>query len=229
MTRRTNSTLWTAGAVALAVMVVSGCTKDNNPITLIDNTLHYGAWQQIPLRPTFSAETLTLEHQVSFEAGSAGLSPVEQLQLQAFLDQLREGVTERIEVTALLGANDDGIAAGRLRTLVAELARYGLEPEVTATSPAQSEAEAERVRIAVLHTVVMIPDCSVEQPKRFERPDVVLGCVTEANLANMIADPRDLVQGREFGPGESTVLSASVKRYKSGQVKALQAESTGAQ
>ena len=229
MPRRKNSTILTASAVAVAAMVVAGCTKDYNPVTHVDNTLHYGAWQQIPLRAKASAETLTLDHQVSFEAGSAGLSPVEQLQLQAFLEQLGAGVTERIEVTALRGADDDGVAAGRLRTLVAELARYGLEANVTATSPAQSEAEAEQVRIAVLHTVVMIPDCGVEQPERNKRPEFQLGCTNEANLANMLADPRDLVQGREFGPGESTVLGASVSRYKSDKVKALKAESTGAQ
>ena len=220
MPRRKNSTILTASAVAVAAMVVAGCTKDYNPVTHVDNTLHYGAWQQIPLRAKASAETLTLDHQVSFEAGSPGLSP---------LEQLGAGVTERIEVTALRGADDDGVAAGRLRTLVAELARYGLEANVTATSPAQSEAEAEQVRIAVLHTVVMIPDCGVEQPERNKRPEFQLGCTNEANLANMLADPRDLVQGREFGPGESTVLGASVSRYKSDKVKALKAESTGAQ
>ncbi|MCG8696327.1 MAG: CpaD family pilus assembly protein [Minwuiales bacterium] len=226
---RKNPTIFTAGAVAFAAMVVAGCTKDYNPVTHVDNTLHYGAWQQIPLKPTFSAETLSLEHQVSFEAGSAGLSPVEQIQLQSFLGQLREGVTERIEVTALVGDNEDGVAAGRLRTLVAELARYGLEANVTATSPSKTDAEADQVLVAVLHTVVMIPDCSVAQPERNKRPDVQLGCTTAANLANMVADPRDLVQGREFGPGESTVLANGVARYKVDKVKAPKAEKTGAQ
>lgn len=229
MPRRTNHTILTAGAVALAAMVVSGCTKDYNPVTHIDNTIHYGAWQQMPYRQKATAETLALEHQVSFEAGSAGLSPVEQLQLQAFLEQLREGVTERIEVTALLGAENDGVAASRLRTLAAELARYGLEANVaTSTSPAQSDAEAEQVRITILHTVVMLPDCSVEQPTRNKRPDIQIGCTTEANLATMVADPHDLAQGREFGPGESTVLGAGVSRYKNDKIKTLKAESTGA-
>lgn len=229
MPRRTNSTILKAGAVAFAAMVVAGCTRDNNPITHIDNTLHYGAWQQMPYRPKASAETLSLEHKVSFEAGSAGLSPVEQLQLQAFLEQLREGVTDRIELTALLGEANGAVATSRLRTLVAELAKYGLKANVTATSPAQNDSEAEQVRIAILHTVVMVPDCTIEQPARNERPEFKLGCTTDANLANMIADPHDLAQGRDFRPGDSNVLGAGVARYKSDKVKSLQAETTGAQ
>jgi pilus assembly protein CpaD len=47
------------------------------------------------------------------------------------------------------------------------------------------------------------------------------GCATEANLGMMVANPRDLIRGREQGAYRGKVMAAGVNRYDNDKVKAL--------
>ena len=53
--------------------------------------------------------------------------------------------------------------------------------------------------------------------------DVVtpLGCATARNLAIMIDNPKDLVEGRDPGPVDPTIAAAAIERYHNGQTKPL--------
>jgi type IV pilus biogenesis protein CpaD/CtpE len=42
------------------------------------------------------------------------------------------------------------------------------------------------------------------------------GCVNAANLARMVADPRDLVQGRPLGDADGARASLAIETYKKG-------------
>ncbi len=42
------------------------------------------------------------------------------------------------------------------------------------------------------------------------------GCVNAANLARMVADPRDLVQGRPLGPADGARNSVAIDTYRKG-------------
>jgi pilus biogenesis lipoprotein CpaD len=52
------------------------------------------------------------------------------------------------------------------------------------------------------------------------------GCATAAALAMSIADPRDLARGRDIAPASGVHSAASVDRYNTDQVKALNATTT---
>lgn len=47
------------------------------------------------------------------------------------------------------------------------------------------------------------------------------GCATEANLGMMIADPRDLLRGRNEGPYDGKVMAAGVNRYENDKIKPI--------
>lgn len=47
------------------------------------------------------------------------------------------------------------------------------------------------------------------------------GCSTEANLGMMIADPRDLLRGRERDPYDGKVMAAGVHRYENDKIKPI--------
>jgi type IV pilus biogenesis protein CpaD/CtpE len=50
-----------------------------------------------------------------------------------------------------------------------------------------------------------------------------LGCATEANLAAMVADPRDLTEGRALSPATGDRALAALLRDQSGERKPLPA------
>ena len=47
------------------------------------------------------------------------------------------------------------------------------------------------------------------------------GCSTEANLGMMIANPQDLLRGRDRSPYDGTVMAAGVNRYENDKIKAI--------
>ncbi len=57
-------------------------------------------------------------------------------------------------------------------------------------------------------------------------PSSNFGCATASNLAAMIADPRDLAEGRTLGPGDGAQAIGAIERYRTDEVKALNKELT---
>ena len=52
------------------------------------------------------------------------------------------------------------------------------------------------------------------------------GCASAHNLALMVADPEDLVRGREAGPSDGVRAASTVRKYRSGVLPALPDESS---
>ena len=49
-----------------------------------------------------------------------------------------------------------------------------------------------------------------------------MGCnATATNLAHMVAEPRDLVRGRELGPADGIREAEAIVRYREGKVTEL--------
>lgn len=70
-------------------------------------------------------------------------------------------------------------------------------------------------------TVPVAPPCagnSLSSP--------AFGCANADNLRAMIANPADLVQGREMGGSDAIVEAAAVARYRADKVKKLRSNST---
>jgi len=65
------------------------------------------------------------------------------------------------------------------------------------------------------------PKCPVDGRGRgvagsVERPPPTEGCWNAANLASMVADPRDLIRGRPLGPAVGAREAVSVETYRKG-------------
>lgn len=52
------------------------------------------------------------------------------------------------------------------------------------------------------------------------------GCANEANFGMMIANPQDLLRGRDRDPYDGAVLAAGVKRYENDKIKEIQRVTT---
>ena len=106
----------------------------------------------------------------------------------------------------------DGDYSGAARADVERIAgNYGLT--VASGAPVTAGVVAPgSVRVVVSRTEAFVPGCPnwsvIAQPNYNNRTMSNLGCAVNSNLAAMVADPNDLVQGRE-GSGMSDALTGS--------------------
>lgn len=114
----------------------------------------------------------------------------------------------------------DGDYAGAARNDVARVAgRYGMM--VTAGSPVTAgNVQPGTVRVVVSRTRASVPGCpNWDRPASpdFDNQQMSnFGCAVSGNIAAMVANPQDLVHGREGSPVvDSLTASKAVNSYRS--------------
>ena len=128
----------------------------------------------------------------------------------------------------------DGAYADAARGQVAAVAgQYGMM--VSAGAPVTTGAVLPgTVRVVVSRRRALVPNCpnwsQVSQPNYYNKNMSNFGCAVNSNIAAMIADPEDLIHGREAaGTGDVNAASRAVIFYRSSPptgTKGLQATST---
>ena len=129
-------------------------------------------------------------------APGGGLSAAEVARLDAWFRSLGLGYGDSIYV--------DGDYAGAAREDIARLAgRYGMM--VSAGAPVTAGGvQPGTVRVVVSRTRAGVPGCpnwsrpASPDPSNQQMPN--FGCGVSSNIAAMVADPNDLLYGREAGP-----------------------------
>jgi pilus assembly protein CpaD len=168
----------------------------------------------------------TAEYVFDASAPGGSLAPGEGERLNAWFQSLGVGYGDSIYV--------DGDYGGRARAQVAEIVgRYGLLMQAGAPVTAGSVAP-DTVRVVVSRRRATVPNCPNwdrdGQANYENRTFPNLGCAVNSNLAAMVADPVDLIHGREDGgvPNPETVTKA-VESYRKASPtggKALQSVNT---
>ncbi|MCI8211805.1 hypothetical protein AUC61_19920 [Pseudomonas sp. S25] len=73
--------------------------------------------------------------------------------------------------------------------------------------------------------VVKTPECAIADDKTWTvKPYMAvgtLGCANRANVARMVADPRDLVRAQTLDAGDGTAAVNAVSRYQDGETREL--------
>ena len=120
------------------------------------------------------------------------------------------GDTVRIERAASV------LADARARALAGALARQGLK----ATLAAPGGAPDGELRLVVEHAVATVPRCpNWTKPPGNDFDNTMhsdFGCATAIDLAAMVADPRDLAEGRPLAPVIGDVAIWPMERYRTG-------------
>lgn len=144
-------------------------------------------------------------------APDGSLSSSEQARLDAWFRGLDLGYGDSIYV--------DGAYADAARFDVARVAgRYGLL--LSSGAPVvQGMVAPGSVRVVVSRTRASVPNCpnwsEQSQPNFANHSMSNFGCAVNANLAAMIADPNDLVWGREgSGIGDADTASRAIRSYR---------------
>ncbi len=190
----------------LALLTLAACTP----------TASYWSEAQSPKQN--KVEMVRLNHDLRLPASGA-LSPAETAALDDFLARHDIGFGDRVTLAA----------AGRSPAAVSShLRKQGIV--ATAATANAADLPAGAVRVEVERFVVVPPNCpDWRKPGTADygnTPMSNLGCATAANLGMMLADPRDLIQGRLPGDADGTVAAAAMQRYRTDKVKALPKGST---
>ena len=151
--------------------------------------------------------------------GNGGLSRGEALRMRDWFDAIQLGYGDRIYI---LG-DGFGPRNGASATIGDLVATYGLL--VTDRAPVTlAPAPSGAVRVTVSRFVASVPGC----PDWRDKSDADFqgglsydyGCATNSNLAAMIANPEDLVRGREHtNDRQNTVRDRAIKAYRAGPIK----------
>jgi pilus assembly protein CpaD len=146
--------------------------------------------------------------------GDAGLSRADASRLSGWFESLQLAYGDRVSVDVPNGQNDEAT-----RAAVAALAnRYGLLIDETAPLTTGNLAPGS-VRVVVSRMKAEVPGCPDWKTKsEFDFNSSTasnFGCAVNSNLAAMIADPRDLVQGHDTRrSGDTSTAGKAIKTYR---------------
>lgn len=146
-----------------------------------------------------------------FDVGGYGLTATEQQRLADWFDALQLRYGDRVSIDTR-GGDDSARAA-----IAAVVARYGILLSDTAPVT-QGSDQISGVRVVVSRSSASVPDCP--NWSRASQPDFAAstmsnyGCATNTNLAAMVADPADLIQGRVSDGNDPLTISRAIKTYR---------------
>jgi pilus assembly protein CpaD len=180
---------------------------------------------------TNKVEFSRLAHTVRFAPGAAALTPAETTRLSGFLEDSDIIYGDRLYLQM---APDDGLSQKRQAAIRRALARRGV---LLSTVPATAGAVGERLTlgdemtVAVERYTVTPPNCpDWTKPSGSDPTNSVssnFGCATATNLGMMVAQPRDLLVGRQPGPADAQRALYGIQNYRAGKPIILPDDITG--
>lgn len=162
--------------------------------------------------------------------GGGSLSPAERSRLIAWFDAVDMGFGDRVAL-----ADDGGYDYPSLRDAVgSEVGRYGLLLSDEAPRTAGVGAPGT-VRVVISRSTARVPGCPDWKDKGENNhhggSSTNYGCATAGNLAAMVADPQDLIEGRTSRTILRAATSSRAIKVYNEQVPTgkggLKSESTG--
>jgi len=186
-------------------------------------------WSQTPTdqQKVARATPARALHGVTFAPGSTYLSGDEQVRLAAFArQQIRYGD----EVVLLADDGGGYLQQARLATVRAALQGQGVTV-AAASRTGEIATGGDAVLVAATRWVARGPACPDWSKSTTYDPNNTsfsnFGCADAQNLGTMVANPRDLEQGRDPGPQDGGRAAAAVERYRRDAVKQIVVQTTG--
>lgn len=209
--------------IGLACLAVAACSPKQGELG--DNLFPHAKWEQIPPAKDNMVEVVTLRHVIAFSGSEPGLGPSGRQSLDEFI---RSNGINPMDQIVIQGGADAGsrLTMSRVNAIQSEFAQRGLVASEATAAPGAGGPASNEVAVFITRAVVIPPDCSVPQPEPTLRPEQPWGCSVNAALGMMVADPLDLVEGRELGPANADQSSGAYRRYRDDKVKEITKEDT---
>ncbi len=171
-----------------------------------------------------TVELVRLTHDVRLDAGGA-LSETERQRLDGFLASISFGYGDELAIDA----GDAPGAEARRAAIASYLRARGIQVSprsvVYGARPATDGA-----RIVVGRYVVTPPRCpdwsKPASPDYTNTASSNFGCASATNIGLMVANPRDLIQGRGDETMDAELAARAVRNYRLGKTKKLKSTKT---
>ncbi|MEX1146896.1 MAG: CpaD family pilus assembly lipoprotein [Sphingomonadales bacterium] len=207
----------------LSALVITGCAT----IFLAGCLPQHAQWAGNETMKRNTVELVRVAHDVRFTDGSDALGDAEAARLEAFLKARGPGSADRIFID-LPDEEDDAAPVehirdnARARTLAGHLADLGHDVH-TRPLPHGAVPAPDTVRVVIERHVVTSPGCpdwrQPASPNYENAPSSNWGCANVTALGLMVADPRDLVEGREYRSLDAQSAADAVRRLREDEVK----------
>jgi len=159
-------------------------------------------------------------HTAAFAAGRNDLAPGEVQRLDAFLQRAQVSPNDPVYLEA--PANDT-VSGARVSALARDLTRKGYA--VSRLPSARDAVPPNSLMVVIERYTVTPPPCPnwTKSPSENHENAVSsnFGCSNLTNLDLMVADPRDLVIGRDMGPEPADHAGLAIQRYREGKTAPL--------
>ena len=174
-------------------------------------------------------ERNTYVHQVAFNAASDVLSDAEAARLDGFLMKHEAQYAGHTFVESPRIPDDAELAARRQAAVLSHLRRRDVQ---NAPMPDDRTAVTPTGRVSVVLTryVAIAPPCP--DWSKFPGQDFLnqtasnFGCANVTNFGAMLADPGDLVSGRQPGPTDGEAAALAIETYRAGEVTEIEESDT---
>jgi len=196
--------------MAASLMLLGGCMDK-----YIEN------FSNVPPAKEAKAHEVLYSHEVVFATDDATLGSREGGRLQAFIAKANISRTDKVHIVA----NPTDLAEARMLAVAGILEKIGVVPAPVLSDFGFKAPSGPSVSVIVRRFVVSLPGCPDWSGERFTYNNVPTGnwgCSTASNLGLMVAEPEDLMHGRDPGNADGTAGARSVDLYRRGQTKALQ-------
>ncbi len=203
-----------AGLMGMLLLTAS-CTSPEALFGQLDDT---ASPEKAKLEKKIMVSELTPTIAVGFESGRSGLADIEKGRLLGFIDaqEIEFGETVEVEFPNIQGAG--GLGEQRFAEVAAFLQDRGFSvaPRLTA------ESTADSLRVFFVKYVATVdPNCEKGwyKPKGLgyeNLPLPYMGCANANALANMVANPRDLVDPSSEDNALGERAAKAVQKYRGG-------------
>lgn len=204
----------TRGKIFFAILLLSlaACAREE------------AAWTAVEAPNRLQVDWRSETFVAAFPAGAAELAPDERAKLARFLVAgLRTG-DERITLSPPPDA-DRALTDRRVDHLRQIVAGAAPRRPITVAPIADGRLAAGSAMVVIGRYVVSTPSCpNWRKPSGIDaanQPSSNLGCANETNLGLMVADPGDLVVGRDLDNAEAEAMNHGIRRYRDNKVPAL--------
>ncbi len=193
MTFANKSTLAKAPAMALALALGVGLAGCGGMPT---NQSLYSVKQPVVERNNYTFDV---------RSAQSGMSIAEQQRVAAWFDTMKLGYGDRVSI-------DDPMASEATRQAIGELAaRHGVLVE-TGAPVTEGFVQPGNARIVLTRSRASVPGCpdweASSDMNYYNGTTKNYGCATNSNLAAMVANPEDLIEG-QTGTGETVIMSGT--------------------
>lgn len=216
-----------AGALVLAAGcgLLGGCHSASQ--SLADSASRSGwpiqDWATVKRPPAPKPVAVDHRHEVAFASDASRLTAAEEDDLKAFLAVTAPAAGDRVYITR--AAASDPLGEQRRATLSAYLLLQGVTVSAAPAALTASADDPDRLSVVVRRVEVSLPACpdwtAMPNDGFSNRPASFFGCANAVNFGMMVAEPADLVRGRDPGPADATVAARAVDRYRRGKTKDL--------